>query len=69
MRCEKCHKNEATIHLTEVVARSSRIRKGDFCEACFRESESELLKRPHLVKVVDNLRAHQDNRPGDELSR
>jgi len=63
MRCEKCHKNEATIHLTEVDARSSKIRKRDFCEACFRESESETLKSPDIGKLVDSLRAHEDDWP------
>jgi len=63
MRCEKCHKNEATIHVNEMDAGSPEIQKRHLCETCFRESESDLMKRPDIMKALETLRAHKDNPP------
>lgn len=44
MLCEKCNKQEATVHVTEVVAEApDEMKKHDFCEACF--SQTELAKK------------------------
>jgi protein-arginine kinase activator protein McsA len=44
MLCEKCNKQEATVHVTEVVAEASdEMKKHDFCEACF--SQTELARK------------------------
>jgi protein-arginine kinase activator protein McsA len=44
MLCEKCHQEEATVHVTEVVAEApEEMKKHDFCEACF--SQTELAKK------------------------
>jgi len=44
MLCEKCNQTEATVHITEVVAEApDEMKKRDFCEACF--SQSDLAKR------------------------
>ncbi len=32
MRCEKCQKNEATVHLTQVI--DGTVKKSHLCEAC-----------------------------------
>ena len=43
MLCEKCNKQEATVHVTKVVAEApEEMKKHDFCEACF--SQTELAK-------------------------
>ena len=39
MLCEKCNRQEATVHLSEIVAETHQMRKHDFCEACFSQSE------------------------------
>ena len=44
MLCEKCNKEEATVHVTQVVAQApEEMKKHDFCEACF--SQSELVRK------------------------
>lgn len=45
MLCEKCNKQEATVHVTEVVAEApDQLKKRDFCEACFNQSELATTK-------------------------
>lgn len=40
MLCEKCNKQEATVHVTEVVAEApDQMKKHEFCEACFNQTE------------------------------
>lgn len=40
MLCEKCNKQEATVHVTEVVAEApDQMKKHDFCEACFNQTD------------------------------
>jgi protein-arginine kinase activator protein McsA len=39
MLCEKCHKTEATVHVTEVVAGSGQMKKRNLCEACWNDTE------------------------------
>ena len=40
MLCEKCNKQEATVHVTEVVAEApDQMKKREFCEACFNQTE------------------------------
>ena len=44
MLCEKCHKTEATVHVTDVVVGAlNEMKKRNLCEACF--SESQLAKK------------------------
>jgi protein-arginine kinase activator protein McsA len=69
MQCEKCKKQEATIHLNEIVAGADEITKRNYCEACFRETQSELLKRPDIMAALDRLRSHKANPPDDGPSR
>ena len=40
MFCERCHKREAIVHVTRVDAPSGKMTKHDFCEECFRETDS-----------------------------
>ena len=46
MKCESCKKNEATIHLTQVVG--GTIRKMHFCEGCARK-EGVALEIPSSI--------------------
>ncbi len=40
MLCEKCNEQEATVHVTEVVAEApDEMKKHDFCEACFSQTQ------------------------------
>ena len=35
MLCEKCHKREATVHLTTCVAGEAAVGHQNYCEVCF----------------------------------
>ena len=50
MLCEKCNKQKATVHVTEVVAEASdEMKKHDYCEACFSQTE---LARKFSSKIL-----------------
>jgi len=39
MLCEKCHQQEANVHVTLVDAPYGDVTKHDYCESCYREQE------------------------------
>jgi protein-arginine kinase activator protein McsA len=39
MLCEKCHEQEATVHITKIFGDTGDTKKQDFCEACAADSE------------------------------
>ena len=44
MLCEKCNKEAATVHVTEIVAEApDEMKKHNFCEACF--SQTQLARK------------------------
>ncbi len=58
MLCEKCHKREATEHLTSCVAGESGVIKHDFCEDCF--PLSSMSKSEQVVAVLEFFGAPPD---------
>lgn len=53
MKCTLCGKNEATIHLTEVV--NEKITKLHICEACAKHKSSEMQSHFGLTDLLSGL--------------
>ena len=43
MLCQNCHKNEATVHLTQIV--DGKVAKFHLCEACAEKKGVDVLLR------------------------
>ena len=55
MLCENCHKNEATVHLTQVV--DGEVTKAHLCEECAAQKGLDVHAQPlDLGGVVANLK-------------
>jgi len=61
MQCQICHKNEATIHLTEISAGSRT--EMHLCEQCAVEQDINLKSHIPINELLSNLLASQ---PTDE---
>src|SRR5215831_18137696 len=65
MFCERCHSNQATVHLTIVLWPATGPTNQNFCEACYPEIEAEQIRAynpaPNFVQVsvqeVENMTA------------
>jgi len=53
MQCDVCHKNEATVHLTEII--NSKVTKLHLCEQCAREKSSEMEEHFGLADLLSGL--------------
>lgn len=53
MICEICHKNEATVHLTEIV--NDKMTKLHLCEACAKEKGAEMEEHFGLNDLLAGL--------------
>lgn len=53
MRCDVCHKKEATVHLTEIV--NDKITKLHLCEACAKEKGAEMEEHFGLSDLLAGL--------------
>src|SRR5688572_33192183 len=65
MLCEKCHEQEATVHVTFVVGVSANATKHDFCAACYPAAEADHVRaynqQPNnpLPDDVENITAQE----------
>ena len=41
MLCERCHERKAIVHVTRIIAPLGEMTKHDFCESCFRETDTQ----------------------------
>jgi hypothetical protein len=55
MLCEKCHKREATVHLTSCVAGESGVIHHDFCEDCFPFSSMSKSEQTAAIREFSGL--------------
>jgi len=53
MRCDVCHKNEATVHLTEII--NNKVTKLHLCEQCAREKSMEMEEHFGLADLLSGL--------------
>ena len=53
MRCEICNKEEATVHLTEVV--NDKVTKLHLCEKCAKEKSNEMQSHFGLTDLLSGL--------------
>jgi len=47
MLCERCHEQEATVHLTETEASSGEMIEHHLCESCFGKTKTGQLFADH----------------------
>jgi len=65
MLCQKCHEQEATVHVTFVVGVSADVTKRDFCGSCYPTVEAEHVQaynqQPNnpLPDDVENITAQE----------
>jgi len=59
MKCEYCHVNEATIHLTQVV--DGKIKKLNLCEECAKKSGIDLTAPISITDVLLGLGQQNQN--------
>lgn len=53
MKCEICGKNEATVHLTEII--NDKVTKLNLCEACAKEKGTEMEEHFGLNDLLAGL--------------
>ena len=53
MVCDVCHKNEATVHLTEII--NNKVTKLHLCEQCAREKSAEMEEHFGLADLLSGL--------------
>lgn len=53
MQCDACHKNEATVHLTEII--NDKITKLNLCEECARAKGAEMEEHFGLSDLLAGL--------------
>ena len=53
MLCDACHKNEATVHLTEII--NDKVTKLNLCEACARAKGAEMEEHFGLSDLLAGL--------------
>ncbi len=53
MKCDICHKNEATVHLTEII--NNKVTKLHLCEQCAREKSAEMEEHFGLADLLAGL--------------
>lgn len=53
MLCDACHKNEATVHLTEII--NDNVTKLNLCEACARAKGAEMEEHFGLSDLLAGL--------------
>lgn len=53
MQCDICHKEEATVHLTEII--NNKMTKLHLCEQCAREKSQEMEEHFGLADLLSGL--------------
>ena len=53
MKCDICHKKEATVHLTEII--NDKVTKLHLCEDCAREKSQEMEEHFGLADLLSGL--------------
>lgn len=53
MLCDICHKNDATVHLTEII--NNNVTKLHLCEQCAREKSTEMEEHFGLADLLSGL--------------
>jgi len=63
MLCDICHKNIATVHLTEII--NDKVIEMHICQGCARNKTSELKQQLDISNFLGGLAA-QDELPGEK---
>lgn len=66
MKCNICNKNEATVHLTEVV--NDKITKFHICEDCARQKSEEMQSHFGLTDLLSGLMDFGPSIPEGEVA-
>ena len=53
MKCDMCHANEATVHLTEII--NNNVSKLHLCEGCAKEKSQEMEEHFGLADLLSGL--------------
>ena len=53
MKCDICHSNEATVHLTEII--NNNVTKLHLCEECAKEKSQEMEEHFGLADLLSGL--------------
>lgn len=53
MKCDMCHANEATVHLTEII--NNNVSKLHLCEECAKEKSQEMEEHFGLADLLSGL--------------
>jgi len=69
MLCEKCHEREAIVHVTEIVAGSDEMKKHNFCEPCYGESDVSKIVKNRKAAGWTSYDRTQRILPDDETNR
>jgi protein arginine kinase activator len=67
MLCDVCNKNEATVHLTEIV--NSEVTKLHLCEGCAREKATEMEEHFGLAELLAGLADFGIKAEGEDLAK
>jgi len=67
MQCDVCSKNEATVHLTEIV--NNEVTKLHLCEQCARNKASEMEEHFGLAELLAGLADFGVQVESDEISK